>query len=297
MYIVGQGYDPWGSYIWQANTDGTILGPTDIPLRPYGVTSDALVVGVAGGVAAVWQEDNFYWGLPLINGGDGNEARDVNAGWEVVGREYYTDPDTSVETVTGVYWKLLPDGTVEESHSLGDFLPVGISDSGFIVGRRGLPEEPAIGMLDGAGNLTVTGLGFPEESLQGFGIGVNNFGEACAHYDVVFGKPEVQRFRGFQWTASNGLENIGAFGKAGLTYVWGINDDGNIVGESSDRHARHAFLWDGQELHNLNDEIPAEANVEQLWKASGINSMGQITCRGWNNGGTVWKAYLLTPVP
>jgi probable HAF family extracellular repeat protein len=75
-----------------------------------------------------------------------------------------------------------------------------------------------------------------------------------------------------------------------------INDHGWVVGESipGGSSQEHAFLWDGNEMHDLNDLIPAGTGWF-LEYAQGINNEGMIVGLGDSPGGET-EAYLLVPV-
>jgi probable HAF family extracellular repeat protein len=77
--------------------------------------------------------------------------------------------------------------------------------------------------------------------------------------------------------------------------AFAINDKRQIVGtnELPDPQKPIAFLWDNGKFYNLNDCIPASANI-RLESAYKINERGQIAAVGREQG--MMHAVLLTPV-
>jgi probable HAF family extracellular repeat protein len=95
-----------------------------------------------------------------------------------------------------------------------------------------------------------------------------------------------------------GIHAIGSLG-SGFSVAVGLNDLGNVVGYSwtaptveRPQGARHAFLFTGGPVLDLNDVLPAESGWE-LVEARDINNRGQIIGRGFRNGEL--RAFLLTP--
>ncbi len=85
---------------------------------------------------------------------------------------------------------------------------------------------------------------------------------------------------------------------AGLprTYVYGINNAGQIVGgaASSDGLTARAFVFTGGEMRDLTDLLIAGHGWDRLETAYDVNTDGQIVGTGLKNG--VTRGFLLTPV-
>jgi probable HAF family extracellular repeat protein len=113
------------------------------------------------------------------------------------------------------------------------------------------------------------------------------------HLQYLEGTPVYPAIRAAFWDAT-GIHDLGA---GDMSYAFGINNLGQIVGAAtaSDGKSSFAFLYSGGMVQNLNDMIPASASVV-LGGALGINDNGQIVAQGSLNG-QGYRAFLLTPVP
>jgi probable HAF family extracellular repeat protein len=89
------------------------------------------------------------------------------------------------------------------------------------------------------------------------------------------------------------MTDLGTFGGR-YSEAFAVNDAGQVVGYADLANNRsHAFLYEGDELIDLNDLLP-EGSGWTLESAAAINNAGQIVGRGRNPGGFP-HAYLLTP--
>jgi probable HAF family extracellular repeat protein len=81
------------------------------------------------------------------------------------------------------------------------------------------------------------------------------------------------------------------------TYVYGLNDAGQIVGSVTNPSTSlsHAFLYSGGVMIDLNDLVPPEQGWDYLTAAFAINNAGQITGYGQVDG--QFRGFLLTPPP
>jgi probable HAF family extracellular repeat protein len=94
------------------------------------------------------------------------------------------------------------------------------------------------------------------------------------------------------------MTDLGALSQGWLSSALGINNSGEIVGESHlNGGTPHAFLYANGSMQDLNNLIPAGSGWDLEW-ASSINDRGQIVGWGTINGET--HAFLLDevqPVP
>jgi probable HAF family extracellular repeat protein len=95
-------------------------------------------------------------------------------------------------------------------------------------------------------------------------------------------------------SASGKLKDLGVFaGKFSITWGFGINDSGVVVGQSTFQGTYHAFVYSGGKIKDLNTLVPKNSGWV-LIDARSINNDGQIVCTGMRNDGTE-HAFLLTP--
>jgi probable HAF family extracellular repeat protein len=88
------------------------------------------------------------------------------------------------------------------------------------------------------------------------------------------------------------LETLGTLGGA-ESEARGINNQNAVVGWAlTATGARHAFLYQANDLTDLNDHLP-EGSGWELQQANGINTAGQIVGFGRFQGAT--HAFLLSP--
>lgn len=128
-------------------------------------------------------------------------------------------------------------------------------------------------------------------------IVLNNFGQVTGNYKNAAGYD-----RGFFWDPCCGMCDIGTLGGR-FTRVYGMNDHGQIVGESESRNTSlfdgrrelHAFLWQSccmTDLVALTGDLGLFGDKSQ---ATGINNQGQII--GTANSLIVRKGKILRTKP
>jgi probable HAF family extracellular repeat protein len=103
-------------------------------------------------------------------------------------------------------------------------------------------------------------------------------------------------YRSFLYAAGT-VVDLGTLDGFPKTYVYGINDSGQLVGSVTDATGTvsHAFVYTGGVLLDLNDLLVSGHGWEYLTAAYAVNSGGQIAGYGRING--QYRAFLLTPVP
>jgi len=144
----------------------------------------------------------------------------------------------------------------------------GLNDSGTVVGGSGDRAFVSV-----AGVRTV--LGFPGGRFAAYGV--NESG-------IVVGNDRLADRTAFQWDATNGMSDIA--GLPDFSYVWGINDSGQIVGSAGD-DVFTAFR------HSLNDSN-AYVSLGTLEggvfsDALGINDSGHVV--GWSESADGVRAF------
>jgi probable HAF family extracellular repeat protein len=82
-----------------------------------------------------------------------------------------------------------------------------------------------------------------------------------------------------------------------LSYAIGVNDYGQVVGQSCDADSNcSAFLWQDGEMWNLNGLVASESGL-YMTEADDINNLGEIvgSMTQFSSGNT--PAYLAVPIP
>jgi probable HAF family extracellular repeat protein len=167
--------------------------------------------------------------------------------------------------------------------------PMRITDDGRIYGTGKLTGAMhAIELAranDGIYDLSDLGaLPGSSSSLNGF----NQFGWACG--EALFGSPSYVGAFLFRDRTATMLGNLGSDG----SYGWGLNDLGDVVGESNSDSYR-AFLWREGVMYDLNSCIDTNSGWV-LVSAQAINNAGQIVGMGRMANGS-YHAFLLQPLP
>ena len=283
----------------------------------YGINDYGQVVGYSGTVrgpeegrrAFIWDTTAGMQNLGTL-GGNHSEAYGINDAGQVVGRSTLPSGEGDVR---GFLWEggsMIDLGTFDGGWTEAK----GINNSHQIVGYSVLSSSVAAFSWEGD---SMTNLGSLGDNSRGYGI--NDAGLIVGHcFDST----------SFNTTASlwdNGdITSLGSLGSH-YNYAWGINNSGQIVGESGS----HAFLWENESdgmidlgigsavaindagqivggsggtaclwengiIKNLDDLLLAGSGWE-LREATAINNLGQIVGNGMINGEI--HAYLLTPVP
>ena len=160
-----------------------------------------------------------------------------------------------------------------------------INDRGQIVGSSGLHA-----FFYDKGSMTDLG------TFGGTSSGaaaINNRGQAVGSANL----PGDTSTHAFLYSGGK-LTDLGVLGAGIVSQAEGINDRGQIVGESTTSCYRcegnelRAFLFDGRTMIDLNDLLPAGSGW-QLSFAFGINNKGEIVGQGAHNGQS--HAFLMSP--
>lgn len=288
-----------------AMTDLGTLGGTYS--RAYAINNDGKIVGRA----RTDEGDNhafLYIGVPGAGGvmhdlgtlgGTSSEARDINSSGQIVGYSqtaegyYHAFLYTGVPGVDGVMHDLgILEGGVGHSYAYG------INDSGVIVGESDIGAGPHTGETHAFQYVGVPGAGGVMYDLgtlvpdgSGFDSGaraINNNGQIVGWSD---GWSEALGYFLHAFIYSGGaMYDLGTLG-GGTSEAWGINDRGQIVGNSQipgGEWIRHAFLYD----RGFMKDLGTLGGIESL--AFGINQRGQIVGEA-QNAASQYRAFLYYP--
>jgi len=107
--------------------------------------------------------------------------------------------------------------------------------------------------------------------------------------------------RAFLWSASTGMQDLGALAGDSDSWAYSINDRGQVVGMSASSESgfmagHEAFIWESGQMHNLNSLIDSSDPLFGLFTltaALDINDLGQIVGYGTLSGEL--RAFLITP--
>ncbi len=172
-------------------------------------------------------------------------------------------------TQTCPKYKLVDLGLQESDQSEG----VAINDRGQVAGSYYMLEAKYYFIWNEQDGITLIDLPTTANIVV-----LNNAGQIAGNY-----KNEVGMDRGFIWDPNQGFSDIGTLGGK-FTYVYDMNDLGQIVGESESAHVslvdgrprQDAFLWQLGVINNL-DALGGDLGLPgDRSRATGINNHGQI---------------------
>ena len=253
------------------NNAGTIVG-----------TSERDVIFGSGTFhGAVWVGGNI---APLPDLGTGQSwANDVNEAGVISG--YATDPGVLRDRVVTWSGGVIQNLGATEPHSYNR--GYGINESGVLVGFAWDLFQPNDSILfDGASWFTIGGAGQFQNS-EAFDV---------SDAGVVVGK---QAFPSGGWhpaiwlTPGGAATDLGLLPGFDLGELTGVNEHGHAVGRcftDNSPTVSHAVLYDGNQLIDLNDLLPAGVNAV-LFEANEINEDGDIV--GTAVVGGEFRAFLL----
>jgi|SRR5271165_3806791 len=161
----------------------------------------------------------------------------------------------------------------------------GINTSGVVTGTSYDAQGNFFGFVWKNGKMTKIGT-LGGSWSQGYAI--NNKGQVTGLAYLKNGNAHA-----FLMDPSGKLTDLGSIdGPSGITWGFGINDAGVVVGQSSFPNTYHAFVYSGGKMKDLNKLIPAKSGWVLL-EADSINNAGQIVGLGMHKGQE--RAFLLTP--
>jgi len=285
--------------------------------------------GEEGGCAVPVPEPSISYSITDLGslGGSGSSASGINKFGQVAGTSR-----TSTGAQRPFLWQ---NGVMKDLGTLGGagsfHSASAINDAGQVVGtsnshaflyRRGMMQD--LGTLGGTyseghginNSGQVVGLSYPtsgpvhaflweNDVMKDLGtLGGNVSGaEAINNSGQVVGQSrltddgETSIYHAFLWENSvmKDLGTLSSDSDNSTSVAWGINDSGQVVGDSSvtGNQNEHAFLYSNGVMKDLNTLIPKNSGWE-LMGAYSINDAGQIVGHGVINGR--YTAFLATPI-
>jgi probable HAF family extracellular repeat protein len=256
--------------------------------------------------SAFWWQNGKITGLPTTLGGNNSRAAGADnhghvIGWAETGVNDSTCIPPAVLQYVPVVWNLRK-GDLEQLPTLSgdpDGAAVAINEHNQIVGISG-----PCGDDDGKGarhavlweNGTVTKL--PDFGGQFFNTAaaINNHGMVAGWSDVAndtnLCNPHCYAFI---WTQKGGIEQVGPLPGDANSLAYGINEQGQVVGQSLDSAGNsRAFLWQDGKIRDLNSLV-ARGSPHLLF-AGDINDRGEITGETFDQTtNQLGPAYLAVP--
>ncbi len=247
----------------------------------------------------VWQHGSMS-PLPTLGGINGYASGANDAG-QVVGwaETPVHDPTCVLPQVLqfqAVIWG--PNrGQVQVLPPLGsdpDSAATAINNEGQVVGISGICEN-AVGDLSAMHavmweNGTVSYLGNLGADAWDTPTAINNLGQIVGFAETADGT-----FHGFLWTKSGGMQDLKPISGDSFSFAYGINDKGQIVGQSIGPNGSSAVVWQDGVATDLNClTVPHSLH---LIYANDINNSGRITGQASDPVAGQAPAFLAIPTP
>lgn len=255
---------------------------------------------------AFWWADEKMVGLPTALGGNNSRAAGADdfghvVGWAETGLHDSTCIPPAVLQYVPVVWNI-HNGSLQQLPTLSgdpDGSVVATNERNQVVGISG-----PCGDDDGLGarhavlweNGTVINLGNFGGQYFNTAAAINNFGVVAGWSDVAndTGICDPHCYA-FVWTKEKGIQQIGPLPGDANSLAYGINDEGQIVGQSIDSSGNsRAFIWQDEKIYDLNDLVPPGSPY--LLFAGDINDLGEITGETFDQSTQqLGPAYLAVP--
>jgi probable HAF family extracellular repeat protein len=300
-WAVGE-YEPVGAlyqhgFLYNGQTISGLALEPDIYSIAWGISDSNIVVGEYVSdpnprtfiIEAFRYSSGVVTGLGFLSSSSYSSAHAINRLGEIVG-ESSTNSDASV--IHAVLWEA--DGTKIDLGVLGGNYSSAnaINSSGIVVGEssvEGTTNTQAFIYTNGIVPLGTLGGDYSSaKSINDAGLVV---GEST---EVTGGVTNLQGFI-YQNGSMTSLRGQAVALGADSSSATGINNLGQIVGYLGYSQFTQAFLYDGTNMVNLNQYIPASSGFANLSSADGINDKGQIIGSGTLTNGD-YHGYLLTPI-
>jgi probable HAF family extracellular repeat protein len=163
-----------------------------------------------------------------------------------------------------------------------DSAAVAINDEGQVVGISGLCDQ-AVGRFSARhavlwDNATVTNLGDFGGIAWNTPVAINNRGQVAGFSDFPGDDDGAPNFHAFFWTKETGVpQDLGTLSGDFVSLGLGMNNRGQVVGESIGAKGPRAFLWKNDKMMDLNQLAVPPGSSLTLQFAGDINDRGEIT--------------------
>jgi len=249
-------------------------------------------------------KDNVMTALPTLGGSNGY-ASGVNNLGQIVGWAENTVHDTTCNPPQVLQFEAVlygPNNQITELPPLPgdpDGAATAINDSQQVVGISGICSNAVGGASAAHAVLWENGMPTDLGSLGGSEwntpTAINKNGDIVGFSDLP-GDENGLNFHAFLWTASGGMEDLGALPGHAISEALGINDRGLIVGEScvdATFTDCKAVIWHNKIIADLNTLVPRGSMT--LVFANDINSSGEIAGGAFDPTTEQSPAFLAVP--
>lgn len=300
--ITNLGTLPGGGYQSAAvsvNNRGEVVGaatnlvPDDNSLLP---NNPNLWAGLAYGYqlrAFIWTQKSGMHDLGTLGSGTDAQAVKINQGGQVIGDSYTSaDPGACFGVTLGAFiW--------DHKHGMLNLGSLGgtcieaqdLNDSGQVVGASLVTGDLyQRAFLWQNGSLRDLG-----GSLGGNGTGAIAINEDGAAVGFAYLAGESS-FHATLWKHVGRMTDLGTVGGDPCSFAQGVNDENQVVGNSSpncDFDFSRAFLWEHNSMIDLNSLVPPNSPFQLIY-AYTINQRGEIAANGIDANG-IEQAALLIP--
>jgi probable HAF family extracellular repeat protein len=256
----------------------------------------------------IWKDGRMK-ALPTLGGENGFGAAINNNGQAVGWAETtFQDPtcvSPQVLQFLAVIWE--PNGEVKPLAPYpgdSDTAATAINDSGQVAGISGACDV-AVGATSAKNavmweNGKVINIGNFGSAGWNTPTSINRRGDVVGFMNVL---PDTYtdgqlnpNFTAFLWTKEGGLVNLGTLEGDKYSSAWGINDVGQVVGQSyGGPNGPRAFIYQDGKMTNLNEMLPTGSTLSLLI-GQDINDAGVITGQAFDSTTGLVPAYVALPV-